>query len=162
VKRKCSVRPLEHADVPAILPIISGARREYGLEARVPSLLEAADLALIDTYARHRARYFVAVLDNVVVGGAGVAPLGDGESTVCELQRMYLQPLNRGQGAGTMLLSACLDAARELSFTHCYAETISEMAGAISFYERHGFQRLSAPYGNTGHGHNNCWLLRSI
>jgi putative acetyltransferase len=162
VKRECFVRPLEPGDVAAVLSVIGGARREYGLESLVPSLLEPADLALIDTYARQRARYFVAVLDNVVIGGAGVAPLGEGESTVCELQRMYLQPLNRGQGVGTTLLTACLDAARALSFTHCYAETISEMTAAISFYERHGFQRLSAPYGDTGHEHNDCWLLRSL
>jgi putative acetyltransferase len=148
--------------VPVVLSVISDARREYGLATRVPSLLELADLALIETYARHRARYFVAVLDNVVVGGAGVAPLGSGESAVCELQRMYLNPLNRRQGVGRMLLAACIDAAKEFAFTHCYAETISEMTGAISFYELHGFQKLNAPYANTGHSHNDYWLLRDL
>lgn len=157
-----SVRPLELADVPTVLSIIRDVRCEYGLEARVSSLLEPSDLALYQTYSLPRARYFVAVCNGVVVGGAGIAPLEDQRSKVCELQRMYLRPLARRCGVGAALLSACISSAKERSFTHCYAETISEMVAALSFYEKYGFRRLSAPYGNTGHSHNDRWLLRSL
>lgn len=157
-----SVRPLELADVPTVLSIIRNVRCEYGLEARVLSLLEPSDLALYQTYSLPRACYFVAVCNDTVIGGAGIAPLEDERSKVCELQRMYLRSTNRRCGAGAALLSACIGGAKARSFTHCYAETVSEMTAALSFYTKHGFRRLGAPYGNTGHSHNDCWLLRSL
>jgi putative acetyltransferase len=157
-----SVRSLIMADVPAILSIMREARREYGLEGRVASLLEPSDLALYQTYSFPRACYFVVVNSDLVVGGAGIAPLGEQAPSVCELQRMYLDPSFRRKGAGAALLDACIAGARERSFTHCYAETIAEMSGALKFYSKHGFQRLNAPYGNTGHSHNDCWLLRNL
>ena len=158
---RLTIRPLERSDVPAMLAIIRDARAEYGLAERVESLLEPADLALYDTYQRQRSLYSVALLDGVVVGGAGVAPLAGADPLTCELQRMYLGRQVRGLGIGTSLMNTCLDAARRFWFVRCYAETISQMERALAFYSRHGFATLSAPLGRTGHGHSDRWLLRS-
>ena len=128
---------------------------------RVESLLEAADLALYDTYQAQRALYSVALLDGELVGGAGVAPLAGADPLTCELQRMYLRRDARGLGIGTRLMNTCLDTASRFWFVRCYAETISEMKEAVTFYSRHGFVTLSAPLGNTGHGHSDHWLLRA-
>lgn len=162
VQTQVKIRPLERADVPALLGIIRDARAQYGLGARVDSLLEPADLALFDTYGRRRAIYFVAVIDDEVVGGGGIAPLAGADALTCELQRMYLAPEARGQGVGSRLLEACLDAARRFWFVRCYAETISEMEQALRLYARHGFETLTAPLGGTGHPHNDRWLLREL
>lgn len=161
-RTQTTLRPLERGDVPALLGIIRDARAQYGLADRVDALLEPADLAMCDTYGKRHAIYFVALLDDEVVGGAGIAPLAGADALTCELQRMYLKPEARGQGIGTQLLDACLDAARRFWFVRCYAETIAEMDVALAFYARHGFETLTAALGRTGHQHNNCWLLRKL
>jgi putative acetyltransferase len=162
IKNQVFIRPLEASDVSAVLEIISGCRREYGLEGRVHSILEATDYAMLDLYQQHRSSYFVAVVDGGIVGGGGIAPLADGQQITCELQRMYLHPANRGLGIGQLLLAACIPAAQRFGFERCYAETISAMTTALAFYQRNGFRSLTAPVGCTGHSHNDCWTMLDI
>jgi putative acetyltransferase len=156
------IRRLEADDVSAILTIISACRREYGLEGRVDSVLEPADYAILEAYQRERSSYFVAVIDGNIAGGAGIAPLGGADLQTCELQRMYLSPGYRHRGVGRALLAACIEEAERYEFKYCYAETIAEMVTALSFYERHGFRRLEAPIGQTGHNHNDRWMMLQI
>jgi putative acetyltransferase len=159
---RLTIRPLERHDVPAMLDIIRETRAQYGLEGRVESLLEPADHSLFATYQRWRTLYLVAVLDGMIVGGAGIAPLAGADPLTCELQRMYLRRDARGQGIGSRLLDACLDAARRFWFVRCYAETISEMDQALRLYARKGFEILPGALGSTGHAHTDRWLLRGL
>src|SRR5690348_2603300 len=100
MKDRLQIRPLELADVPALLEIITDSRSEYGIAGRGVELLEPADRELYANYQRQRTLYFVALLDGEVVGGAGVAPLAGGDALTCELQRMYLRRDVRGRGIG--------------------------------------------------------------
>jgi len=157
-----AIRCLEAPDVPAVLSVIADCRREYGLEPRVPAILEPSDYGLFEAYRARRSAYFVAIVAGEVIGGAGIARLREADGAVCELQRMYLRPGRRGVGIGRALLERCLQAARRFGYLHCYAETIHEMSGAIALYERLGFRRLDAPLGSSGHQHNDCWLLLQL
>ena len=56
----------------------------------------------------------------------------------------------RGTGAANQLIEAALAFARE-RYKSCYLETFGNMTAAQKFYEKHGFRRLDAPIGNTGH-----------
>src|SRR4051812_16674808 len=94
------IRPLEPADVPAMLQIIASSRAEYGIGDQGIALLEPADVALYTIYQRQRTMYFVAVVDADVLGGAGIAPLAGADPLTCELQRMYLRADARGRGIG--------------------------------------------------------------
>jgi putative acetyltransferase len=156
------IRRLEAEDVSAILEITCACRREYGLEGRVDSILEPTDYAILEVYRRERSSYFVAVIDGNIAGGGGIAPLGGANPQTCELQRMYLRPENRHLRVGHALLAGCIEQAKRYQFEYCYAETICEMVTALSFYERHGFRRLAAPVGRTGHGPNNRWMMLNI
>jgi putative acetyltransferase len=160
--KKPQIRLIEPADVPAMLTIIAQSRAEYGLADRVAELLEPADRALYATYQRQRSLYFVAVMDGVVVGGAGIAPLNGADPLTCELQRMYLHRDARGRGIGAALLERCIKAARQFLYVRCYLETISQMQLALAFYARNGFRDLQGPVGETGHGHNDRWLMRPL
>jgi putative acetyltransferase len=159
---RLDIRPIELADVPALLRIIADSRREYGIADRGVELLEPADHALYSTYQRQRSLYFVAVSAGEVIGGAGVAPLAGADPLTCELQRMYLRADARGRGHGRALLGHCLAAARQFLYVRCYLETITQMQGALEFYERNGFRGLKAPLGRTGHAHNDRWLMRPL
>jgi putative acetyltransferase len=156
------IRPLEPADVPALLDIIADSRREYGLADRGVDVLEPADRALFETYRKQRTMYFVAMSDGEVVGGAGVAPLAGADPLTCELQRMYLRLDVRGRGIGEALLQRCLAAARQFLYVRCYLETVAQMQGALQFYARHGFVNLREPLGRTGHEHNDRWMMRPL
>ena len=160
--RPPEIRPIELADVPALLEIIADSRREYGIAERGVELLEPADHALYATYQRQRTLYFVALLGGEIVGGAGVAPLSGADPLTCELQRMYLRADARGRGIGDALLERCLTAARQFLYVRCYLETITQMQAALEFYGRHGFRDLQAPLGRTGHEHNDRWMLRLL
>lgn len=159
---RLDLRPLEPADVPALLRIIADSRAEYGIADQGVELLEPADHALYATYQRQRTMYFVAVRDGEVVGGAGIAPLAGADPLTCELQRMYLRRDARGRGIGDALLERCLAAARQFLYVRCYLETVHRMQGALEFYGRHGFRDLGAPLGHTGHEHNDRWMLRPL
>jgi putative acetyltransferase len=156
------IRPIERADVPALLTIIANSRGEYGIAERGVELLEPVDHALYAHYQRQRTLYFVALLGGEVVGGAGVAPLAGEDPLTCELQRMYLRADARGLGIGDALLERCLTAARQFLYVRCYLETITQMQAALEFYGRHGFRDLQAPLGSTGHEHNDRWMVRTL
>jgi len=159
---RLEIRPIERADVPALLDIIASSRGEYGIADRGVELLEPADRALYDTYQRQRTLYFVALLDGEIVGGAGVAPLAGADPLTCELQRMYLRRDARGRGIGDALLNRCLAAAKQFLYVRCYLETVEQMQAALEFYGRHGFRDLEAPIGRTGHPHNDRWMVRPL
>jgi putative acetyltransferase len=160
--RRLTIRPLELADVPALLTIIADSRREYGIAERGVELLEPADRALYATYQRQRTLYFVALLEGEIVGGAGVAPLSPADPLTCELQRMYLRADARGRGIGDALLERCLAAAKQFLYVRCYLETITQMQAAIEFYGRHGFRDLREPIGRSAHPHNDRWMMRAL
>lgn len=156
------IRPIEPADVPALLSIIANTRGEHGIAEHGVELLEPADHALYANYQRQRTLYFVALLDGEVVGGAGVAPLAGADPLTCELQRMYLRTDARGRGLGDALLERCLAAAKQFLYVRCYLETVTQMQAALDFYGRHGFRNLQAPLGRTGHQHNDRWMIRGL
>ena len=159
---RIEIRPIEPADVPALLRIIASSRAEYGIAERGAELLEPADHALYTNYQRQRTLYFVAVSAGEVLGGAGVAPLSGADPLTCELQRMYLRRDARGRGIGNALLDRCLAAAKQFLYVRCYLETVTQMHAAIEFYGRHGFSHLQAPLGETGHEHNDRWMMRPL
>jgi len=156
------IRELSDSDVPAVVRVISDVRKEYGLERRVGTLIEPSDRNLISTYQRQRSKYFVALDGTRVVGGAGIAPLGDDHSRICELQRMYLHSEYRRCGIGRRLLGRCVEAAKSFGYYQCYAETVREMKEARAFYRAHSFRPLTGPMGDTGHRHNDCWVLLEL
>ena len=119
-------------------------------------------MAMSDAFGEGRSRYFVAELRGQVVGGAGVAPLAQGDEGTCELKKMYLASAARGQGVGAVLLDRCLVAARELGYAQCYLETMEEMVAARLLYERRGFRPIATSLGSTGHDICNRWYVMSL
>lgn len=116
--------------------------------------------ALSEAYRRKGAIYYVAIAEQKLLGGAGIAPFPCEYPGLCELQKMYLLPTQRGQGIGRKLMAQVLGAAWTLGYRGCYLETLHTMARAIRFYEQAGFQPLGAPLGKSGHTGCNRFYLR--
>jgi putative acetyltransferase len=129
------IRPIQLADVPALLAIIAAAGHE---------LPEPADRALYSNYQRPRSLYLVALVDGEVTGGAGIAPLVGADPHTCELQRLVVRSSAPRRDIGEALLRQCLSAAKQFLYVRCYFETGVRGQVARRFYARHGFRELPA------------------
>jgi len=119
-----------------------------------PATTIAGDPALktmFKNYQVPRSSYYVAELDGILVGGCGVKKLDGTTDNICELQRMFLEKYARGLGIGKKLMDLCLADARMFKYEKMYLETLPQMTGAISLYEKIGFKKIPLRMGNTGH-----------
>lgn len=124
-----------------------------------------ADPLLKDIYADYqkpRATYFVVEFNGKVVGGAGIAPLGNFVGNVCELQKMYLDETVRGKGIGAKLIAKCLQRAKDLQYEGCYLETMPFMETAQRLYKNNGFEYIDSPMGCTGHSACHVFMFKKI
>jgi putative acetyltransferase len=145
------IRPIEKEDNPHVASVI----RKVLLHLGVPKIGTAyADKALdcmFETYQKERTLYFVVVLGDAIIGGAGIAQLENYNGNVCELQKMYFLEEARGRGLGAAMMKRCLETARAFSFDSCYLETMTYMKAAQKLYKQSGFDYIDGPLGNTGH-----------
>jgi len=95
-------------------------------------------------------------------GGGGFAPLDEGPSDTCELQKMYFDPKVRGQGFGKAILQLCLREAPAAGFKRCYIETLSNMQTAQALYTSHGFVSIPKSMGGTGHSHCDRFFIKDL
>lgn len=157
------IRPIEQCDDAAMAAIIRSVMTDCGAVGPGFSINDAEVDFLSRAYSAPRSAYFVlADASGQVHGGAGVAPLAGGGDDVCELRKMYFLATGRGQGHGDRMLARCFDTARDAGFRRCYLETLASMTAAARLYERHGFRRVAAPLGATGHFTCDRWYLREL
>ena len=117
---------------------------------------------MFETYAKDQTIYFVVSEKDEIIGGAGIAPLANGEPTVCELQKMYFLAKARGRGLGSQMMQKCLDFAKKAGFEQCYLETLPYMEAARTLYQKTGFEILTGPLGDTGHYNCSMWMLKAL
>lgn len=156
------LRPIEPRDDAQVAAVIRSVMPEFGADGPGFAIHDPEVDTMSAAYAGARKAYFVVELDGRVVGGAGIAPLEGGDDETCELRKMYFLPAARGTGAASKLMRLCLDAARREGFTRCYLETLTGMDAAQAVYLRHGFTRIDAPMGGTGHFSCDRFFLRSL
>jgi putative acetyltransferase len=156
------IRPIAAADDPVVAAIIRSVMPEFGAIGDGFAINDPEVDWMSRAYAEPRSSYFVIEREGVVAGGAGVAPLVDGDQDVCELRKMYFLPSLRGVGAGAAMMQRCLEAARGHGFRRCYLETLAGMDAAMRLYARSGFRRIPGPMGATGHGGCNAFYLLDL
>ena len=117
---------------------------------------------LFELFQKPRSIYYVALMDDEIVGGGGIYPSDGLPNGTCELVKMYLLPEARGIGLGKRIIEECLAFAKENGYTQVYIESMPELENALKVYEKFGFKYISAPLGNTGHHGCEKWMLRSL
>jgi RimJ/RimL family protein N-acetyltransferase len=131
------IEPATAADAPAVIDLIGRVFEEYAFI--FDPEVELADLFAFDRhYAAPRAAFFVARLDGVVVGSAGVDRLDNGTA---ELHRLYLDARLRGRGLGRALVDVVLDWCRRAGVAHLVLWSDTRFDRAHALYERMGFIR---------------------
>jgi putative acetyltransferase len=91
----------------------------------------------LDAIFQPHVRFFIARLDGVAIGCAGVA-LFDG---FAEVKRMYVRESARGTAVAPTLLAQLEQTARDAGYRVLRLETGDVQYAAIKFYERSGFRR---------------------
>ncbi|MBC7657081.1 MAG: GNAT family N-acetyltransferase [Frankiaceae bacterium] len=156
------IRPIQAGDDAEMARIIRIVMPEFGAVGSGFAIADPEVDWMSRAYAEPRCAYFVVERDGDVLGGGGVAPLVGGDADVCELRKMYFLRAARGMGAGSAMMTRCLQAARDIGFKRCYLETLSGMDAAMRLYERAGFRRISCSMGATGHGGCNTFYLMDL
>jgi putative acetyltransferase len=152
-----AIRPVTPGDRAAVARLIRVVMPEFGAKGPGFAINDPEVDDMFGAYQAARSGYFVVTRPDprtgaeVVVGGAGYAPLTSGDGETCELRKMYLMPEVRGLGLGQELLASCLAHATRAGFARMYLETLAAMGQARALYERSCFRRLSRPMGATGH-----------
>jgi len=117
---------------------------------------------MFENFQKPRSFYYVILHNNIVLGGAGIAPLENSTEDICELQKMYFSPMIRGKGLGSKLIEKCLKKALLTGYKNCYLETMPYMEAATTLYKKNGFINLEKPLGNTGHYSCNVWMIKEL
>ncbi len=157
-----TIREIEEKDNKAIADVIKAVLIEYKADPKTTFLGDPAINTMYYNYQVPHAAYFVAEIDNRIVGGCGINKLDGGEPGICELQRMFLLPEARGKGIGRLLMNTCVQKAKALGFDEIYLESLTQMTEAIRLYERSGFNLITEPKGNTGHGGCNVFMTLNL
>ena len=153
------IRNIQPSDNPALASIVRNTLAEFGANRPGTVYYDPTTDDLYDLFQKEKSTYYVAELDNQIVGGAGIYPSDGLPSDTCELVKMYLLPPARGLGLGKELIKRSLAFAREAGYKKVYLETMPELTQALSVYEKFGFQYLTGPMGNTGHFGCDRWML---
>lgn len=156
------IREIEPEDNARIEAIIKAIFPEYGLPIVGSAYEDIETSRMFQSYQGTNKIYFIIEENGIVVGGAGIMPLRNSESHICELQKMYFAPQIRGKGYGKIMFEKCLKTAKEMGYTQCYLESASQLKAAIHIYESNGFKHLDAPMGSTGHLICGVWMLKDL
>ena len=155
--------PIEQPDNPAIAKIIRQCLEEFGANKPGTVYYDATTDALYELFTENPlSAYFIARINDKIIGGGGIFPSAALPEDTCELVKMYLLPEARGTGIGAALINLCMETARSKGFKKMYIETMPELKRAISVYEKFGFEYLEGPLGNTGHFGCGVWMLKSL
>lgn len=157
-----NIRKIKHSDNPEIEHIIKTSIVEFGLPTTGTAYEDIETSKMYESYQGKNEIYLVLEENASIVGGAGIKALKNNKNNVCELQKMYFNPIARGKGYGSVLIKKCLTFAKDFGYSQCYIETDPRMKAAIHLYKKNGFTLLEKPLGNTGHSSCSIWMIKNL
>lgn len=156
------LRPIRRQDNYLLADIVRNTLTSFNAAVPGTAFYDPELDTLSEAFQAPGSRYWVAEQNAVVVGGAGIYPSQGLPPGYCELVKLYLEPEARGKGTGKMLITACLQSATELGYTHVYLETMPQLHMALPLYEKMGFIRLEQAIGNAQHYGCSIWMVKSL
>lgn len=149
-------------DNPAIERVIKTVLEEHGVNRPGTAYFDDSLKNMQSFYSVPKSVYFIARVDDEIVGGSGIFPTDGLPADTCELVKMYLLPQARGKGLGKQLINKCIDFATSNGYKKVYLETMAELSNAIGMYEKSGFHLIKGPLGNSGHFACTIRMLKEI
>jgi len=156
------IRKIVPTDNTFIATIIRTSLEEFGANKVGTVYFDASTDHLYELFQTKGSVYFIATIEDEIVGGGGIFPTEELPNETAELVKMYLRKNARGKGIGKKLMDTCCNWAKENGYSKIYLETMPELKKAIDTYEKYGFQRLNSPLGNSGHSGCDIWMLKEL
>ncbi len=157
-----NIRPIKATDNEALAKVIRDALTEFGANKPGTVYFDPTTDALYELFRIPGAFYYVATIEDKIVGGCGIFPTENLPTGTCELVKLYLQSSARGTGLGKQLMQQSMEWAKDNGYHQVYLESMPELSKAVSIYEKVGFTRLTAPLGNSGHCGCDIWMLKQL
>ncbi len=156
------IRTIQPADDPALAAIIRNTLAEFNANKPGTVYYDETTDRLSEVFTAPKSIYFVAEINDEIVGGSGIYPTANLPEGTCELVKFYLSTNARGKGVGKMMMEKCITLAKEMGYKKMYLETMPELKIAIPMYERAGFTYLNGPQGNSGHTGCDVWMIKEL
>jgi putative acetyltransferase len=156
------IRPIAPNDNVALAKVIRDTLTEFGANKPGTVYFDPTTDTLYELFRTPGAVYFVATIDNSLVGGCGIYPTENLPNGTCELVKLYLKTEARGTGLGKQLLEISMQWAKDNGYTQVYLESMPELDKAVSIYEKLGFKRNQQPLGNSGHCGCDIWMTKQL
>lgn len=128
-------------DVELIRKLFHEYQSSIGIDLRFQNF-ESELAGLPGSYAPPEGRLYLAFEGEQAAGCAGLRKI---EESVCELKRLYVRPLYRGQGIGRRLTVQAVNDAREIGYGYMRLDTLPSMGHALGLYRELGFKPIP-PY----------------
>ena len=157
-----TIRPIEPQDNQSLAEIIRAALTEFGANKPGTVFFDPTTDALFELFKTPKSFYYVALRNNIVVGGCGIYPTANLPEGTCELVKLYVHKSARGTGTGKKLMEQSLEWAKNNGYSQVYLESMPELSKAVSIYEKQGFIKLGNPLGNSGHDGCDIWMLKTL
>jgi len=125
------IRNIQPADNFDLASIVRNTLAEFGANRPGTVYYDPTTDDLYNLFQKERSTYYVAELNNQIVGGAGIYPSDGLPPDTCELVKMYLLPQARGLGLGKELIKRCLAFARESGYKKVYLESMPELTQVL-------------------------------
>ena len=156
------IRLIEPHDNIDIAKVIRAALTEFGANKPGTVYYDPTTDALFELFKTPGSVYYIATINDKVVGGCGIYPTKNLPAGTCELVKLYLDTSARGTGLGKKLMLQSMTWAKENGYTQVYLESMPELSKAVSIYENVGFTRLLHALGNSGHSGCDIWMLKTL
>jgi putative acetyltransferase len=157
-----TIRPIEPQDNQSLAEIIRAALTEFGANKPGTVFFDPTTDALFELFRTSKSFYYVALRNNIIVGGCGIFPTANLPEGTCELVKLYIHKSARGTGTGKKLMEQSLEWAKNNGYSQVYLESMPELSKAVSIYEKQGFTKLGNPLGNSGHDGCDIWMLKTL
>jgi putative acetyltransferase len=156
------IREISALDNKPIASIIREVLKEHGVDKPGTVYTDPTTDKLYELFQQAFSCYFIAELDGEMVGGCGIYPTLGLPEGCAELVKLYLSKKSRKRGIGHLLMTKCLEKAKELGFNQLYLESLPELDKAVQLYKSLGFKTLDNPMGQSGHFACNLWMLKEL
>lgn len=139
------MRPATRSAGPADARVVAGLLRDFDVEfGGSPRPAQALARRFEGMLGRDDVAVELALVDDEVSGFAFLTlrPTPYSEGPLAQLEELYVLPDRRGEGIGTVLLTASVERVRALGCTEVHIGVDEIDHDTRRFYERHGFTNI--------------------
>ena len=161
-KDNIKVRDISQEDNIHLAKIIRSVFEEFDLPKVGTVYSDPTTDRLYELFSKQGSKAFVGLINNRVVGCAGIYPTENLPVGYCEFSKFYIIKEARGKGLGKLLINTSINAAKQMGYKHIYLESFPALNDALTMYDKLGFVTSSIPLGNSGHFACSVWKTLNI